>query len=125
MDERDTALHAQIAALWDQQSGPRVGDYVTMADGSIERFSHDWGDEIQTSPGGSWFIGTFGGPLRSNTIGHAYVSFSGGLNPSVPITTLRDTGKQKDGRFWFWHHNQPGADRGIDAFFPCRMYQVT
>ncbi len=37
---------------------PRTGDFVRFPTGEIERFSHDWGDALQTSPirAGSFYL---------------------------------------------------------------------
>jgi hypothetical protein len=83
-----------------------------MPGGELERFSHDWGDGLQTSPGGSWYMG------------EGYVSFSGGLNPTIPIERIERTEETRDGCFWLFHHNFWGTGRGVDFRAPCRVYRV-
>jgi hypothetical protein len=51
-DERDAAIAHELEAAFNEDIGPRVGDYVKMPDGTLERFSHNWwGETLQSSPG--------------------------------------------------------------------------
>jgi hypothetical protein len=118
----DTELLENRTAMRDEHPGPRVGDYVIFPDDisrdgeyerQVERFSHDWGDALQTSPGGSWYLGD------------GYASFSGALNPSIPKSHLIDTGETRPGQFWFFKDNSPRAYNGIDVQAPCRVYRYT
>lgn len=108
--------------LRDGQTGPRVGDYVLFPDDMprdglyeryIERISHDWGDGVQTSPGGSWYLGD------------GFASFSGSLNSTIPKARLEDTGETKLGSFWFFKGDYARAHNGVDVMASCRVYRYT
>lgn len=112
LDAQDQELVAAAVLLRDQQPGPRMGDYVLFATGQLERFSHDWGTTIQTSPGGSFYLSKSGiGSLSC-----------GGLNPGTPTHALEPTTAILPGRFWTFHHGIAGAHRGVDFDIPCRVF---
>jgi len=113
LDTRDAAILAERVTTLDKQTGPRVGDYVRFADGTVRRISYDWGDSLQTSAGGSYYLG------------NGYVSMSGSLYSGVPAETLTDTGERKDGRVWFFHHDYHTAGGGIDVVTSFRVYACT
>lgn len=113
LDARDQELLSAIVALRDQLEGPRIGDYVVFGTGELERFSHDWGQDIQTSPGGSFYLCSSG-----------HSSFSGGLNPETPIQDLELTPVLLPGTFWFFHHGHPGAGRGVYFEIPCKVFKT-
>lgn len=102
-----------------EATGPLVGDFVLFPDPKAEgvtreeRISHDWGEDIgvQTSRGGSFHLGD------------GFTSFSGSLNPVVPLEKLIDTGEVRQGRFWFFSGNWPRANNGVDVEAPCRVYR--
>lgn len=113
-DERDAALLAERQAEWDKRTGPRVGDFVRMLDGTLRRFAYDWGVSLQTTCKGydaSFYF--FGSGM----------SFSGSLAPSIPRASIEDTGETMEGAAWFFHHNQPGAGRGVRFLVKCRVWR--
>ena len=114
-DERDKELARKRLAAWNKRrrSGPRVGDFITMPDGSLQRFSYNWGDTIQTSEGGSYHIFENGN-----------VSMSGSRNPGVQKDHVENTGKTRMGDFWFFHHDWPEAHHGVGLDLPCRIYRL-
>lgn len=90
---------------------PLVGDFVIFGeDLQIERISHDWGDGVQTSLGGSFYLDD------------GYASFSGSLNPSVPKDQLVLVGTRQ-GMFWFFSGNYARADNGVDVEAFCRVWK--
>lgn len=113
LDERDQGILERKTLAWEAVSGPRVGDYVVFPDGSTNRFSHDWGDSMQTSPGGSWYLGD------------GYASFSGALDPTISKDLLTDTGATKPGMFWFFSHDYARAHNGIGVSVLCRVYEYS
>lgn len=92
--------------------GARVGDFAIFPDGHAERFSHHWGDGLQTSTGGSWHIGK------------DFVSFSGGLNPTVKLDRLQATDELRPGTFWFFDGDWPRAHAAVHVEIDCRVYRV-
>ena len=90
-DERDAQIVAARAETYDTLHGPRVGDFVTFADGVTRRISHVWPAgwnedgvaRLQTSdlPGGDK-------PMYSGSyyLGDGYISYSGGLHASLRRT---------------------------------------
>jgi hypothetical protein len=117
LDERNAEiLNNRIAAL-DQINGPRVGDFVLMLDGTLRRFTHDWGEDIQTTLFGQedWQR------CQSFYLGEGYVNYSGGLDSAIRKDHLHLTGTKK-GNFWFFKDDIWGAGRGISVSAPCRIY---
>ena len=72
-DERDRAILEARSNAFHQHTTPQVGDFVIFADGTERRISHNWGDEVQTSDDGSFYLGD------------GYMSFAGSLYTSIPI----------------------------------------
>ena len=116
LDQIDQSYLDNAAALRVQIQGPGIGDYVLFPTGELERFSHDWGDGIQTSPGGSFYL-----------LANGRASFSsGGLNPTVPADSIEELpGVTLMGRFWFFHHARAGAGRGVYVDCVCRVFKTT
>jgi hypothetical protein len=126
-DEQDKARLDTLRAEYDQMTGPRVGDYVEMLDGTLRRFTHDWGEDIQTTY--KWLseenIRTYGTACDSGSFyfGGSYISFSGSLDRALMKSTLEDTGKTREGAFWFFHHDWAQAHNGVYFSFPVRVYK--
>ena len=130
-DERDAQIVASRAETYDTIRGPRVGDFVTFADGVTRRFSHVWAADcaddgiarLQTSslPGDDepWHSGTY-------YLGNGYVSYSGGLYDSVKADTLTETGVGESygtpGTIWIFHHDIRGAGRGVSRSMLFRAF---
>lgn len=93
--------------------GPLVGDFVKMPQGEYVRISYDWGDSVQTSQGGSFYLWKSGN-----------AQFSGGLDPAVSKSGLRLLSERRRGRFWFFDKDWVGPNRGVDTWLMCRVYQV-
>lgn len=100
-DDRDRSILARKYISYDASAWAKVGDWLRFHDGSYERFSHDWGDGLQTCGGGSFYLGD------------GYASFSGSLNPAIPNEVIRETTGYAVGRFWFFHHDMPRAHSAV------------
>ena len=142
-DAKDEGILAKREELFNQRSGPRVGDYVIFPDEHTGRFSHDWGESIQTTDGRygqSFYLGNgyadFSGGLNPSTLRFLLLSSlpidcqqalaaCTGLNPSIPKSALMDTGKPMRGTFWFFHHDMPGAYRGVRFSIACRVFRYS
>lgn len=113
LDERDQAiLDARVSAL-NAIPGPRVGDFVRFADGTIRRISHIWDDGPQTSDGGSYYLG------------NGYVSMSGGLFPHVPNSSITPTEEKREGSAWFFHHDYATAHNGVGVLVAFRVFDCS
>lgn len=112
LDDRDRDLFTARAESYDRIGGPRVGDYVEFADGVIRRVSHVWDDGVQTSDGGSFYLG------------NGYISFSGGLYPSIPFSSLTDTGEKRNGSVWLFHHDWARAHNGVHSEISFRVFKA-
>lgn len=116
IDHIDQSYLDKAAYLRSQIHEPLMGDYVLFPTGELERFSHDWGDGIQTSPGGSFYL---------NANGRSSLS-CGGLNPYIPIDSIEEIpGATLQGRFWFFHHGRAGAGRGVYVDCACRVFKTS
>lgn len=114
LDDRNKAIAEQTRQAWEARTGrPRVGDFVLMPSGALERCAHAWDDGMQTTTGGSFHITRDGG-----------ASMSGSLNGAQLWEYFQPTDEVKPGRFWFFSHNLAGAGRGVDFWLPCRVYRL-
>lgn len=119
-DDRDSALLAERVARRNEHKGPRVGDYIKMLDGTTRRFSHHWGDGVQTTyvwrdgrqDTGSFYFDRSG-----------YMSMSGSLDDAIPLAQIEDTGETREGPAWFFHHDWMTAHNGVHVMVPCRVYR--
>ena len=112
-DERDQAILDQRRAELDAVQGPRVGDWIRFADGMVWQISHLWDDSAQYTWGGSFYLG------------NGYVSYSGGLEPGIPLDSLTLTSESKPGNVWFFHHDWSKAHNGVSATVDFRVYEST
>jgi len=111
-DDVDADIVAAWEFLWNLKSGPRVGDAVIMPNGEQHYFCYHWGDGIQTTKGGSFCMHW------------DWISYSGGLDPSIKIERIVDTGQMAENTFWMFHHNEVGAHRGVYFKMPVRLFKV-
>jgi hypothetical protein len=117
LDKQDEAEKLSRFAQYDSLAGPRVGDFVLMLDGSTRRFTHDWGDGLQTTVNTAPCNGD-----QSFYHGGTHVSFSGSLAPSIPLEQIKPTSEILHGWFWFFHHDQQRAHNGVHFKLPCRVF---
>ena len=111
-DDIDKGIAMERCSLLRECEGPRIGDFCIMPNGSFERFSYDWGESIQTSPGGSFYLG------------RGYASFSGSLNPAIPKERIKATPTYKEGEFWIFHHDDRCADNAVGVLTYCTVWRV-
>jgi hypothetical protein len=121
---RRTAANDAIAEhrlkLFNSIPGPRVGDYLRFGSPhpSVEpytRFTHDWGDHIQTSGvGGAYYYISPSGRM----------SFSGGLSKGVAAADIIPTEETREGSFWFFDEDIHGAGRAVNRTAPMRVYAL-
>lgn len=111
LDDIDTEILRNRLAIWNTKRGPRVGDIVITPNGKWMRCAYDWGDTIQISNGGSYYLD------------RGHVSMSGPLDPAVPKDRMLYLSKA-DGQFWFFHHDEARAHNGVSFKAPCRVYKL-
>lgn len=113
LDERDTAIRGERVAAREGIEGPRIGDFILLEDERMVRFSHDHGPDygMQVSEGGSFYFGHNGG-----------LSFSGGLEPAIPLAHIQASSKVRDGACWFFSHDLAMKDNGVYTLIPCRVF---
>lgn len=114
-DSQDQEILNGRMANRDQIEGPRLGDYVLFPSGQLERISNKMDGCLQTSPvkSGSFYL-----------FGCGEAQFGGSLNPSIPTDSLALTEEVRSGTFWFFHHDEVGAHRGVTFEIPCRIYET-
>lgn len=117
-DEIDAGILAVRERAFNEMQGPRVGDYLRVPEGLL-RFTHDWGDAIQTTVKPSHSCNGD----ASFYLSEGHVSFSGSLDPSISKELLRDTGEKLEGSFWFFHHNSACAHNGVHFRIACRVFE--
>ena len=115
-DERDENLRKECVDARERIAGSRLGDFVRLPAGQVERISHRRDDAVQTSPVdmASFFLCRTGG-----------AEMSGSLNPFVPRQTLALSNETRQGIFWFFHHGVVGAGRAVYFTVPCRVFDTT
>jgi hypothetical protein len=113
IDATDEAIVARRMASIATLTTPRVGDFVRFSDGTERRISYLWPDGAQTSDGGSFYLGNYGG------------NFSGSLHPTVPLDSLMRTDEVRDGTVWIFHHDQHRAHNGVHFSVPFRVYECS
>jgi len=112
--ETDLKIFNERLDNFDAVKGAKVGDWIKGYDGKMTRFTHAWGDGIQTGGGmGSFYLCSNG-----------YASYSGGLDSSVPYDLIELTDDYKDGQFWIFHKEWSGAGRGVYYNHPCRVWRM-
>jgi hypothetical protein len=114
---------ASRVAKYNERPNACVGDYLKLWTKSepcpawlfeYTRFTHDWGDRIQTggSAGGRYYLGD------------GFLSYSGSLDSGVDHADLVATAETKPGNVWFFHEDISGAGRGVDFQIPQRVFTL-
>jgi len=114
--EKDFDIIQSRLQAYDQVKGPRVGDFLNISYGKYVRFTHHWGDSIQTGPDSSGYC------LTENSI-----SYSGSLDPSIPIELFEPYEYEpiKEGQIWAFSNGWAGAGRGVYLNVPFRVFQIS
>ena len=98
--------------------GPREGDWVKHLDGKYTRITYIW--HFDNEPNHIQTGGYYGGQFHLNW---RHISYSGGLDPGIPETTLKLTRETKEGRVWLFKDGFWGAGRGVDFDMDFRVYE--
>ena len=110
-------IFAARETAYNKIDGVRVGDYIRHKDGTVSRATYLW-DFPDMSPSVQ-----DGGGSASFYLGDGYISYSGGLNQSIDISTLRQTAELKDGVIWFFKNGFQSCGNGIDYRMKFRVFQ--
>ena len=114
VQDRNLKILSDRMEEYNKIPGARVGDWIRELDGRMTRATHDWDHNLQI--GGSDY-GSF-------YLGDGYISYSGGLDPGIEKTELRDTGEVKKGKVWFFKDDFWGAGRDINFMVDFRVFEV-
>jgi hypothetical protein len=115
--ERNLDKIAARAVARLQQTFPRVGDILLKGD-KVLRFTHNWDDSLQVTTGND---ATHHGGFYLNKDGSS--SFSGTLDPSVPLVEIEATKETREAAFWTFHNDDACAHNGINFYIPVRVWQ--
>lgn len=115
----DQILRARLAEF-NAVAGPRVGDFLQLPRlhpelGDITRFTHHWGDRIQT-----------GGTARNAYyLAGRSLSYSGSLDAGVATAdVLPDPVGERDGMVYFFNEGVTGAGRGVNFEAKMRVWAL-
>lgn len=110
-DDRDQQILSERMEAYNTIQEVKVGEFLQYKD-TFLRFSHDWGESIQTSQGGSYYLGD------------GYISMSGALNSGVDKSALELTPGHKNGSVWFFHHDYHTGGGGVDFQVSLRVWKL-
>ncbi len=121
LDARNLEILATRARAYAARERPQVGDFARMPDGSLRRFTHDWGDGLQTTCGPSHpCVGD-----QSFYLSEHGADFSGSLDSIVSVQRISATAETLPGAFWFFRNNYVTAHNGLRGLrMPCRVWVV-
>jgi hypothetical protein len=114
IDAENALILTQRQESLDKHTEIIVGDFVLM-DGKALRVSHVWDDSVQTTDG------RYG---ASFYLGNGYVSFSGGLDPAIPLDKFHLTGDKREGDCWFFSQDHARAHNGVHVKALFKVWQV-
>lgn len=115
--EKDSAFMREASANRLARVVPMVGDALRYPDGRERRIADVWRGEksqtLQPCDGGSFH-------LYRNGV----ASFSGGLDSSIPLARLRDSGETVLASFWIFHNDFMRAHAAVYLRVPVRVWLV-
>lgn len=110
-DQVDALILSKKIEEREKIKGPRVGDVVIRIDSiAPHRIAYMFDDKYQLSSGGSFFLDSNGN-----------ADFSGSLDYPRKYE-LKMLLRECEHMFWFFHHDEPGAHRGVNCFVKCRVF---
>jgi hypothetical protein len=119
LKERADATNAELLAkrqsALDARTTIAVGDFVRDGENWL-RVAHHWGDSLQLTDG------RFGASFHIGKDG--YCSFSGGLNPGIPIGRFKPTGERRAGSCWFFSEENVMAHNGFYTSANFRVWDL-
>jgi hypothetical protein len=134
-DDKDRELLIQREVKRSLLIGPQVGDYVVFPDsfgGGIRQFTYDWGKDIQTTVSKEkredGTIHPCAGDVSFYIDRDGECNFSGSLDKAIPkdkiFPSYNGTNQAlRYGNVWFFHHDVPGAQRGVYAMITFKIWE--
>jgi hypothetical protein len=119
IDDRDREIISGRAAHFDEQPGPRVGDWLIFADDEARRITVIYDETyaqpgVQTSRNGRFYLGD------------GYVSAGGSYDSVTPMDTIQPVhGEARPGLIWIFHHDHRAAHNGVEEMIPFRVYRTS
>lgn len=111
-------LQARLIAR-ERITGLRVGDWIERLDGTRSRATYVWdlgegGIHVQDggSEGASFYL-----------LDGGHESYSGGLNPGIPASSLQLTDETQDAWVWFFHLDHWMRDNGVSFKIQERVWK--
>lgn len=100
--------------------GPRIGDFILIDDKYL-RFTHDWGNSIQTTCKRHRDATDHHG-FHSNRNGTT--SYSGSLDPQILKVDMVLTEEKRDAVFWMFNEDYAMAHNAVYFRLPCRVFKL-
>lgn len=97
--------------------GPQVGDWLRYPNDDMRRFTHHWGDGLQVASG----TGDYGSFYFDDS---GLMSYSGGLDPSIPTKTIKATDQTAPARAWFFHHDHRRGHNGVTVSVEVPVWEL-
>jgi hypothetical protein len=110
MKDNETILKQRMER-YNKIKGAKVGEFLKYKKWYV-RFSEDLGDSLQTSEGGSFYLG------------NGYMSFSGSLNHGIDKDKIELTPERRMGSVWFFDEDIAGAGRGKYFQVKLRVFKI-
>lgn len=115
-DDKDRALLEKLkAAYFAREGAPQIGDWLQFPDGEYRRIAHVWTDGVQP---------TVSEHDRGFFLAKSGVSYSGGLDPLIPLERLSLDHGRLYADFWFFHHDTWEAANGVWCGFYVPIWNV-
>ena len=101
-------------AKFNERQGARVGDFLKLRNGNYVRFSHNWGEDIQTACewSGSFYLAS------------SSCSFSGSLYGAIKHKLMRQIDETKKGAVWFFNNDEARAHNGFNTEMDFRVFEI-
>lgn len=122
MNDRDSEILKARSVAFLARREVKAGDYIRFADGTLRRVSHVWTGENDQPESIQTDCPEFG---SSFYLGDGWMSFSGGLHPGVPASTLTRTQELISGKCWFFHNDFAYRDNGVYISIPCPVWDCS
>jgi len=111
-EEINAEILRERMEIYNKKESARVGDFLKLPNGDYHRFSYNWGDQLQTSSGGSYYL----------SVGS--ISMGGSLDSGVKRDDLIQLDEMREGEVWFFSRNEARAHNGVYFKTHFRVFEV-